>query len=151
MCSGFLVLQGSFLDGSVGGGGLRLLPPQFKASVLFTNWKQNCCWSFFPPSFAAQLPTPSNKSGILAFPRISVHHQCFWRQLKAFFMETFTHPGKVPRPQDSAKPLMMIERASSLRWKHAESLTLECAARLHWGGGGRRLQDLGVEVPNGTH
>lgn len=58
-------------------------------------------------------------------------------------METFTHPGTLPIPQDSAKPLMMIENVPSLHRKHAESLTLECAARLaltlqkgrgQWGG-----------------
>lgn len=97
----------------------------------------------FPPS------GDKKKEGILTFPRISaVHHQCFWRQLEAFLMETFTHPGKLPRPQDSAKPLMMIESASAPRWKHAESQTLECAARLALGleGGRREREDLDGSV-----
>lgn len=96
-------------------------------------------------------PPPATKKGIPAFLRISIHHWCFWRQLKAFLMETFTHAGKLPRPQDSAKPLMMIESASAPRWKHAESLTLECAARLalrseRWGLGwwGQNREDLEV-------
>lgn len=56
-------------------------------------------------------------------------------------METFTHPGKLPRPQDSAKPLMMIESVSAPGWKHAELQTLECAARLVLGlEGGRRVR-----------
>lgn len=56
-------------------------------------------------------------------------------------METFTHPGKLPRPQDSAKPLMMIESVSAPGWKHAELQTLECAARLILGlEGGRRVR-----------
>lgn len=97
------------------------------------------------------LPLPylypsGNKKGIQTFPRISVQHQFFWSQLKVFLMETFTHSGNLPRPQDSTKPLMMIESTSAPCWKHAESLNSECAARLSQGWGVERSEDVGAGV-----
>lgn len=109
--------------------------------LVFSNWKSKCCP--FPPE------TEKKKKGILTFLRISVHHWCFCTQLEAFLMETFTHPGNVPRPQDSAKPLMMIESTSTPCWKHAESLTLECAARLALGSEGGGPEKRGFEVVEG--
>lgn len=142
MCSDCLVLQASFPCDCF------LLNSEFVRLKLLGLFSRTENWIVVdPPPLLLPFP-PGNKNGILTFLRISVHHGCFWRQLEAFLMETFTHPGKMPRPQDSAKPLMMIESASAPRWKHAESLTLQCAARLALGlEGGRRergFQGVGV-------
>lgn len=125
------------------------------------TWQHRCClldiWHIWLPCVSGSFPRDSfpllgqslgflKQNAIvlslgLSLPENPPLLRSLWRHLEAFLMETFTQPGKLPGPQDSAKPLTMIESVSALCWKHAESLTLECAARLVQGdqrGGIRR-------------